>query len=244
MNLIEHVPERSAPRHFGVILGGLIAAFSFPAMAISTGDDPPLIIIMLTISLVVGLISGMFKPFLTQLIARATWWQAGFLAVLIVGNQVFGSGGPEREFFFGLTLLAGTSMALASAGRIGLTQSTKNFAPIAFRAGLVISLVMALADAEALLIYGAHALDRGYGEAWPFFVSASVMGVAIWGLYRLKIWAVGLNIAANITIAAMALGGVLDLPNILAGGLAATAIAQLLIPMPMLTRIAGKLLGR
>lgn len=241
MNLTEHVPERSTPRHLGVILGGLIAALSFPAMAIDS-SEPPLIIVLLTISLVIGLVSGMLKPFLAQLIARATWWQAGFLAILIVGNQIFGVGGPARELFLGLTLLAGVSLALASAGRIGLTQSTKNFAPVAFRAGLVVSLVMALADAEALFIYGAHALDRGYGEAWPFFVSGGVMSVAIWGLYRLKIWAVGLNIIANITIAAMALCGVLDLPNILAGGLAATAIAQLLIPMPMLTNIGTKLL--
>jgi hypothetical protein len=60
------------------------------------------------------------------------------------------------------------------------------------------------------------------------------MGLALHGLYRLKIWGLGLNIVANVLIAGMALGGVLDLPDVLANLLAATAVAQLFIPAPLL----------
>jgi hypothetical protein len=43
-----------------------------------------------------------------------------------------------------------------------------------------------------------------------------------------------LNIVANVIIAGLAISGVFDLPGVLTGGLVATAVAQLVIPVPMI----------
>ena len=107
----------------------------------------------------------------------------------------------------------------------------------------MVSLVMALADTGSLLFYGGVTLEESHGwsASLPFLVSAAVMMVAIHGLYRLRLWGLALNIVANIVIAIIALTGVLDLPNVLAYALAATALVQLLIPVPLVrTMLRGK----
>jgi uncharacterized membrane protein (DUF2068 family) len=102
----------------------------------------------------------------------------------------------------------------------------------------MLSMVLALADTQALLLYGALTLEeRGSNallHAGPFLASAGVMMLALWGLWNMRMWGFLLNIVANVIIAGLALSGVFDLPGVLTGGLVATAVAQLLIPIPMI----------
>lgn len=241
----EFTPERSKLRHLGVLAGGTAAASVFPSMMILDGNAPNSLVVMLSMALAAAVGLAMFRPLLSQIFARAIWWQAAFLGALVLAVSAWQGHASGDDLFIGAMLFTGSLVALISAGRAGLMEARGVFAPVAFRAGLLISMIMALADTEALLLYGVHSLNDTYfdGPSWLFFVSAAVMSVSIWGLYRLKLWAVGLNIAANIAIAAMAMGGVFDLPRPLAIGFAVTAVAQLIVPLPMLRVIIGRLRG-
>ena len=149
---------------------------------------------------------------------------------------------PGRNLLF-LTLAAALGArrgigALVSAGRAGLQQHSARFAPVAHRGGLMLSIVLALADTQALLLYGMVEIEdhstRLFVHAGPFFASAGVMMIALWGLWNMRMWGMLLNIVANVIIAGLAISGVFDLPGILAAGLFATAVVQLLIPIPMI----------
>lgn len=172
-----------------------------------------------------------------HLIARAIWLQAATLGALMLAVALSGSSVSTEGLIASTMLVGGGGLALVALGRVGLDQSSDLFAPSAYRTSLLLSLVMAAADTQALLLYaGVELGDRygaSFGEAAVFLVAAAVIALAVYGLYRMRIWGLALNLVANVCIAGMALGGALELPDVLAWGLAATAITQLLIPAPL-----------
>ncbi len=164
-----------------------------------------------------------------QMLARATWWSN-----LILGSLIsVSSSGDERAI--GFMLAVGSGSALLAMGRAGLgDQSTAGrFHPIAFRGSLIVAMVMALADTQSLLLFGGISAMNHDPSVLPL-VCASVMLLAVVGLYRLAVWGLALNLVANAAIAGLGLAGMLEVPDPIVGALVATAVLQLALPMPLL----------
>jgi hypothetical protein len=62
--------------------------------------------------------------------------------------------------------------------------------------------------------------------------------IAVFGLFRLAVWGLMLNLLANVAIAGLGLAGALELPGPIVGSLVATAVLQILLPVPMLVAMA------
>lgn len=204
----------------------------------------PMFLHLLAIGALLSGALAMIPKTLPQIISRAAWWQglvmgALFMVLLCVSSSSTRAG----EAFALVGLLAGGSgLALAAAGKARLDGQAA-FAPVAFRFSLLSSLIMALADTQALVLYGGlnayhtRSLGSMLSKGGPALACAAVMLIAIVGVYRMRFWGVALNIVANIAIAGLAFSGALNLPQPLAYGFAATAILQLLVPVPMLRAI-------
>ncbi len=178
--------------------------------------------------------AAMVKHTAAQIFSRAVLLQLTCFGLLVVGQGVFFR--PESDAIAGgiLISLAGL-LPLVILGSRGLGSNAGKFAPDAFRFTLLASLVFGLADTWALLFY--TVMERG---SVPMLASAGLMTVALFGLYRLKVWGLVVCVSANLLIAGLALSGVFDLPNILTYGLAATAGIQLLLPLPLIKAMIRK----
>ncbi len=234
-------PRRGILRELFVAAGAIAVAAALPfAMLTSHSDDAwPLVLVMSGLALASYPMSRA-RNFLPQLFARAIWWQAlAFGLVLALGYATGEVRGPISAATPMYVL--GGLLAIVGAGRVGLDFESDHFVPVAFRGSLTASLVMAMADTIALLFYaGIAIIDGSWVDASAFAGSATVMLVAIAGLYSIKVWGLGLNIGANVLIAGLAISGVFQLPEVIAFGLVATAIGQLLLPIPLLKRMASK----
>ena len=177
--------------------------------------------------------------FLWQVVARATWWQATVVGLLFVGTGV-------TE---GAVLALGGIGAALAGGRHGLTNPSATFVPAMYAKTLTMSLVLAIADIVVLLIYAgrwaetmlawadADGTATLLGPTLLLLGSAAAMLVAVRGLLRLKMWGLIACIAANLAVAALAISGAFGIQGFLAVGLAITAVAQLVLPLPLLRTI-------
>ena len=168
-----------------------------------------------------------------QIFGRAILIQGALFCTLALINATFFRDLSNEMFFeilFGLCVVA---WPLAVIGKRGLSTDSKIFSPTAFRTTLIASLLLGLADTWALIFYSAMMEEVG-----PMLLSAGVMSVALYGLYRMKVWGLGLCVVANVVIAGMAISGVFELPDVLAWGLTATALIQLLLPVPLLASVS------
>lgn len=230
----EKTEQASGGRTTIVTLGVLLMASAFP-LILGLKEDLPIAVWATSLVMLGSLAMFRSGSLFGQVLARGVWWQSLALGV------VFGVGVFVEPFLSGkfatvaAMLSIGGALAIAGAGRHGLERLSPKFAPTAFRTSLMVSLVMALADTGSLLFYGGITIEES--GAWtaplPFFACAAAMMVAVHGLYRLRLWGLALNIVANVVIAGIAVAGLLDLPDVLAYGLAATALVQLLIPVPL-----------
>jgi hypothetical protein len=172
-----------------------------------------------------------------QLLARAVWWSN-----LILGTLIATSGGSSERGLAALLALC-TGGALIAVGRADLDATTPSgtFLPLAFRGTLICMLVMAMADAQSLLLFGAievtehhhcvpEALSR---EALPLMLAVPLL-VSVIGLYRLRLWGLLLNLAASLSLALASLTEVLDLPRPLRVAYVVTAGAQWIVSLPLL----------
>ncbi len=180
-----------------------------------------------------------------QLLCRAVWWSS-----LVVGLLISLNYGETPDKVLGAVIAVASAVALLSVGERGLEVQDPDspFAPVRFRGHLLLALVMAAADALTLAFSGLLQLrlgSRGWnllstlGHAGPTIVAAIVMGVAVWGVYRLRTWALLLNLIANIAIAYLALEGTLGLSPSVSVSLATTAAIQCFIPVPILAAALG-----
>lgn len=191
-----------------------------------------------------------------QVLCRAVWWSN-----LVVGLLVAINYGELIDKGIGAIVAVSCAVALLASGERGLDirEPDHPFSPVRFRGQLLLALVMAAADALTLafsalmqLRFGMDGWNLGaaVGYAGPTVLAAVVMGVAVWGVYRLRTWALLLNLVANIAIAYFAMEGSLNLSPSVSVTLASTAAVQCFIPVPILAvalgdRNAGKpLLGR
>lgn len=238
--------EHSKARELAIGAGSFLVALALPMTLLLDLDKVPFVIMGLSMASVLAWPMARRPELVWQVASRAIWWQGLVLGLIILGALVSDSMINEDLWPAALMLITGGAMAIGAAGRIGMDSASERFVPVAFRSSLIASLVMAMADTIALLFYAGITIeDRSYIrlEHWvsagEFAGVALVMSVAIYGLYRLKLWGLGLNIVANIVIAACALGGVFEVPNFFAYGLTATAAAQLLIPLPLIRRMVA-----
>ena len=187
-----------------------------------------------------------FVPRLSaQLGARAVIW-----ANLILGTLITISGSAsERDWAFGMVAALGT--ALLALGRTGLDDARSPFSPAKHKGPLTLMLVLALADTVSLYFWGALQLesifdghhggiDGGYPLAFP---CALLMTAALVGLYRLRVWGMVLNVVGNVVVAGLGISGLIGLPEILVVPLVATAVVQLVLPIPLMFGLATKNVG-
>lgn len=180
-----------------------------------------------------------------QLLCRAVWWSS-----LVVGLLISLNYGETPDKVLGAIIAVACAAALRSVGERGLDVEDPQspFAPVRFRGHLLLALVMAAADALTLAFSGLLQLRFGM-QGWtlggtldyagPTVAAAAVMGIAVWGVYRLRTWALFLNLVANIAIAYLALEGTLGLSPTVSVALATTAAVQCFIPVPILAAAAG-----
>lgn len=181
----------------------------------------------------------------SQLLCRAVWWSSLVVGLLVVLNYT-----GLADKILGATIAVACATALRSAGEEGLDiqEPDHPFAPVRFRGHLLLALVMAAADALTLMFSGLMQLRFGMAGwnlvdtlayAGPTVLSAGVMALAVWGVFRLRTWALLLNLVANIAIAYFAMEGTLRLSPSVSVSLAATAAIQCFIPVPILAAALG-----
>lgn len=209
------------------------------AFATTVGDWPNAI--MLPLALLVASAALVWRRDLGgQLLVRAIWWSNLLLGTLIAVSTTL-----LRERILGGGLCAGTGLALLVLGRVGVDDAdrTGGFVPVALRGTLTAALVMALADAQTLLLFGGVAIhaqgesEIGLLTGWLLLAGGALLAIAGWGLFRLRGWSVLANIAGNLLLVAVALGNVGGLPLPLRLGWGATAAIQLLLMARLLVAL-------
>ena len=170
-----------------------------------------------------------------QLLARGIWW-----SFLLLGGLIAAMIGLEDDGKSGYPCLftVANAFCLLAVGTTGLDDDGGRFRPAAFRGTLLLAMVLAIADSVTLLWIGsAQAVDaRAFGAL--FLVPGMIVGVI--GLLRLRTWGLLISLTCNVLVAILASTGVLNLPAELRWLLVSTAIAQLLVPVPMWIAIARR----
>jgi hypothetical protein len=169
-----------------------------------------------------------------QLLARAVWWSNLILGTVIATT----ANGTDRPIAAYLALCTGG--ALLAVGRSDLHEATPSgsFLPLAFRGTLMCMLVMAMADAQSLLLFGAldvtaHMQPR---QGIPIAIAIPLVASVI-GLYRLRLWGLLLTLGGSALLAAAALSGALDVPGPLRVAYVVTAAAQWLVSLPLVVAL-------
>jgi hypothetical protein len=171
-----------------------------------------------------------------QLLARAVLWSNLILGTLI---SVTGS---DWERGLACWLATATGAALLALGRQALdeAQPGDSFVPHAFRGTLICLLVMAMADAQSLILFGAIEMS-GLHElmshrALPIVLAVPLV-VSVFGLYRLRLWGLVLDLAASLVLALVSLTPTLDLPSPLRAAYVVTSAAQWMVALPLVVAI-------
>lgn len=173
-----------------------------------------------------------------QLFARAAWWSNLLLGLFIV---LVGGG---SELVEGAMLALGSGVALVVADRRSLLDATARgrYAPVAYKGTLQVVMVLALADMQSLLLWGALALDdREESLAGLLLGASAAMLLAFAGLYRLRLWGILVTMATSFGILVAMLGHFVKLDRDIVMGLTVLAALQLVAPLPMLgSMVLGK----
>jgi hypothetical protein len=177
----------------------------------------------------------------SQLLARGVWW-----ANLVLGT-LFCLAGSGSERSFGLTVVLATGAPLLAMGRMGLDEDDEGaFRPLAFRRTLSLAMIMAVADAQALLFWGVFKLRYDKWTRGPLphetqgvilLLAAAVVLFGIVGLYRLRVWGLVVGAVSALGLIALAMSDVCGLEPPLPQSLVATSAIQLLLPVPIIAAI-------
>ena len=170
----------------------------------------------------------------SQLVARSVWW-----ANLVLGTVISLGSTSGHERAVGVLLCLAMGTALLAMGR-----PAEALAALAPLAGLTFGMIMAVADAQALTLFGALKLQSGgwkgdyeWAQGASLLVSATLLVVAIAGLYRLRVWGLLLSAASAVGVCALSATDAYGLPFPLGLGLAATSGVQVLLCLPVLRAI-------
>ena len=165
-----------------------------------------------------------------QLLARAAIWAAVILGMLIAHI--------DRHPGYAMAMVVSGALSLLVAGRAGAGAEPGAFQPAAYQKTLTLSLVLALADTLTLWMWTAFALIGGApaADTLGFLTCAVVTLVGAIGLYRLRLWALALNVLANAGIALVFGARVIDVQELRLVFIA-TAAAQLLVALPVIAGV-------
>lgn len=134
-----------------------------------------------------------------QLVARAVWWSAFALGVLIA---VVGS---RHERSYGFAMATASALALVAIGSRSLAEAGERdaFAPVAFRTTFLLLMMLTLADAQTLALFGVATLldDTHPTQSLVFLGGAAGLVVAFVGLYRVTLWGALLSVATSAIVA-------------------------------------------
>jgi len=181
-----------------------------------------------------------------QILARAIGWSNLVVGTLIASNFM-----AHVDRLVGAGIAIACAVALLALGSRGLDEPAPDdrFQPVRFRGLLLLALIMAFADAQTLVFSAVMQLRVGM-QGWnlmgtidyagPATLAAAVMILAVWGLYRLRTWALLLNLLANFAIAYLAMAGTLNVAGPVAVALATTAAIQAFLPVPILAMALGE----
>lgn len=170
------------------------------------------------------------------LVARALWWSS----MLAAGAGLWLEPGT-------LPLLLPV-MAIGSAICVWVLAHDDRIVPpgeafdlVAHRTTMTLVMILALADVETLMMAALNHEHPDEARYLPLALGGAVgMGIALWGLYRLRTWGLLLNLGLNLVIAGLGLmGGLLYDPGF-AYLLAGTAVAQLGLSTPLLVTLVRR----
>jgi hypothetical protein len=143
-----------------------------------------------------------------QLFARSIWWSAFGAGILA---SLFAAGDTEVARP-GLVMVLGMSTALLAVGRRGIAAEDPRFALSAYRGAIMVSMIMALADTQALgwlgstMLYSGlrHGHPREINQAIAMLACGAVALTALLGLYKLRLWGLMLSAVTTLAIGALA----------------------------------------
>jgi hypothetical protein len=166
----------------------------------------------------------------SQLLVRAVLWSNLLLAAVIAWC------GSHREIAIAGALGGSTGAALLALGKAGLDDARGRFVPVAFRGTLIALLVMALADAQTLALWGSLFVEKGWSNRGAGLITlaiavAFIAGVA--GLYRLRAWGLLINSVAAVGLIVAAACGVFREVSPFGWVLAGSGALQLVLVAPL-----------
>ncbi|NVB36554.1 hypothetical protein G6O69_01830 [Pseudenhygromyxa sp. WMMC2535] len=172
----------------------------------------------------------------TQLLVRACWWSSLLAASVGLWTEL----GTLPLLM--PTLLLASGIGLWSLGELPLDVHAPDggFPLIRHRELVVVMLVFAVADVETLLASALNHDEPGsLGYALTDLACALTMIVGIIGLYRLRAWGFALVVLANLGIAGLALGGLLNYDPGFSVLFATTAGIQIGLGIPLMRALSG-----
>lgn len=180
------------------------------------------------------------------LFARSVWWSAFGLAALVVLFARHET--PLTYVMFGMQ--AATAVALLASRRIKPPRSGTELTPVAYRGAITLSMIMALADAQALGWLGLTQLFlrdidgiQRFGLPGAAMLGAACIAmIALYGLYKLRLWGLVLSTLTTAAIGALAFTPVFGMRG--AGPLpyafALSAVVQIALLTPLFAAIVRR----
>jgi hypothetical protein len=182
-----------------------------------------------TLSMLIGAALASRPSAGAQMLSRALLWSTLALASL----AVIAEPGVLALASVVAALCCGTGLLLLGAHGLEPERYTGAFVPAAHREELTLVMILAVADAQTLLAWA-------MGSAWHYpapGVCGVAMLIATFGLFRLRLWGLGLNLGMNLIIAVAALLGALRLPEAVVALLTTTACLQVVLSVPVFVAI-------
>lgn len=211
------------------LAGGAYFFFALPDTAKPAAYIPP-------VSLVLAAVAAQIPKLGAQLLARGVWWSNLVLGVLLT---ILGSS-SEGHLGVGLTVACGAALVLSDHRALTAAADAAGFRPAAYVGTLQLLLVLALADAQTLILFAViEASDHGASTKLFALVAAGLL-VGFVGLLRLALWGVGLTMASSFVLAAAIVSGAVRIDHDLHKPLLVIAAMQLVVPLPMLASMALK----
>lgn len=197
-----------------------------------TNREAPAMSVMLAPALLTVLLANLNHTG-AQVVARGIWWF----------NLLFGTVAAVSKQNWEPALLAlGAGIALLASWDAGIESGEETrspFEPVAFRRSLLVSLTMAVAEVQLLVIGTTFLwLDRHRAYAAGAGACALLLAFAAYGIFRLKLWGVLLHLVTMVGVATLVAAAMKHShradPVVVWVG---TVSVQMLLPMPMLLAI-------
>lgn len=188
------------------------------------------------VALVVAAPFAFVRSLGAQLLARALWWSNLFLGVVLC---VLGAR-HERPSGLALTLLCAAALLLADRRTLQGAAQARGARPAAHAGSIQLLMILALADAQTLLLIGVLHLEGSKDRVFPgalLLAAAGALVVGFVGLYRLALWGVAVTMITALTLLVVLTSKAIRIDGDVVPPLIVLAILQILAPLPMLRSV-------